>query len=307
MKNPLNHVRISLRLLCISAAFSLPIGVLLFLMVKGVNENIHFARWETYGDEYQRPLMALLDELPQHQLAAGNATRQAELQGRINAAFADLASVQARLGVQLGFTAEELAKRKRDHVQLVTVKKEWDELKARASQLSADSNREKHTHLVADVRLMIAHSIRKSERGVVISAKVAASLQDIAGKARKVDALVAEISAAGAAQSTGIRQISESVQQMDHVTQNNAAGAEQSAAASEQLNAEAADVQRAVTELIVLIGGQSSAAKIQSPAADSTDEVEASSVAARNNFSRQVAAVAGGKTGRAAHNIHSIH
>ena len=61
MKNPLNHVRISLRLLCISAAFSLPIGVLLFLMVKGVNENIHFARWETYGDEYQRPLMALLE------------------------------------------------------------------------------------------------------------------------------------------------------------------------------------------------------------------------------------------------------
>ena len=158
MKNPLKHARISLRLLCISAAFSLPIGVLLFLMVKGVNENIHLARWETYGDEYQRPLMALLDELPQHQLAAGNATRQAELSGRINAAFADLASVQARLGVQLGFTPGELAKRKRDHVQLATVKKEWDELKAQAAQLSADSNREKHTHLVADVRMMIAHA-----------------------------------------------------------------------------------------------------------------------------------------------------
>ena len=158
MKNPFKHFRISLRLLCISAAFSLPIGVLLFLMIQGVNENIHFARWETYGNEYQRPLMKLLYDLPQHQLAAGNAARQTELSGRIDAAFAGLADVQARRGVQLGFTREELAKRKRDHVQLAIVKKEWDELKAQASQLSADANLEKHTHLVADVRLMITHA-----------------------------------------------------------------------------------------------------------------------------------------------------
>ena len=153
----------------------------------------------------------------------------------------------------------------------------------------------------------ISDSIRKSERGVVISAKVAASLRDIADKVRKVDVIVGEISAGGTAQSNGIRQISELVQEMDHVTQNNAAGAEQSAAASEQLNAEAADVQHAVTGLIALIGGRSSAAKTQSPAADSTDAVEASPAAARNNFSRKVAAEAGGKTSRATHNSHSIH
>ena len=133
----------------------------------------------------------------------------------------------------------------------------------------------------------ISDSIRKSERGVVISAKVAASLQDIAGKARKVDALVAEISAAGTAQSTGIRQISESVRQMDHVTQNNAAGAEQSAAAAEQLNAESEDVQRAVAELIALIGCRRRVARPQSPAANPVEPAVASPAPARKNPSPQ--------------------
>ena len=158
MKNPLKHIRISLRLLCISAAFSLPIGVLLFLMVRGLNEDIRFARWETYGDEYQRPLMALLHELPQHQLAAGNAARRAELAGRIDSAFATLADVQARLGARLGFTPQELAKRQRDHVLPATVRHEWDELKAQAASLSAEVSRAKHAHLMADLRLMITHA-----------------------------------------------------------------------------------------------------------------------------------------------------
>jgi hypothetical protein len=54
MKNPFINIRISLKLVLISVFYLLPVGALAFLMIKGINANIHFARWETYGNEYQR-------------------------------------------------------------------------------------------------------------------------------------------------------------------------------------------------------------------------------------------------------------
>ena len=159
MKNLFANICVSRRLLFISVAFSLPIAVLLFLMVKGINENIHFARWETHGNDYQRPLMALLHQLPQHQLAAqtGDKAAQTAAAGRVDSAFAQLEAVQGRLGVQLGFTAAELTKRKRDHVQLGTVQREWSDLKS-ASALTVAVNTARHAHLVADIRTLITHA-----------------------------------------------------------------------------------------------------------------------------------------------------
>jgi methyl-accepting chemotaxis protein len=107
----------------------------------------------------------------------------------------------------------------------------------------------------------IEDAIRKSETGVVISAKVAESLADIVEKARHVDTLVAEIATASSEQSQGIQQVNTAVSQMDKVTQSNASNAEESAAAAEELNAQAAAMQQAVAELRRLVSANAAGAE----------------------------------------------
>jgi methyl-accepting chemotaxis protein len=101
----------------------------------------------------------------------------------------------------------------------------------------------------------IADAIQQSEQGVAISSRVATSLQEIVGKVRQVDELVAEIATASNEQSQGIGQITVATSQMDSVTQSNAASAEESASASEELNAQAGTLQSIVGEMQRLVIG----------------------------------------------------
>ena len=107
----------------------------------------------------------------------------------------------------------------------------------------------------------IEAAIAKSERGVQISDKVAASLQEIVGKVRQVDELVAGIATASSEQSQGIGQVNTAVTQMDKVTQSNAASAEESASAAEELSSQAESVKESVRELQHLVGGAAEAAQ----------------------------------------------
>ena len=100
----------------------------------------------------------------------------------------------------------------------------------------------------------IEDSVTRSEYGVQISAKVAQSFDEIVEKARKVDELVAEIATASNEQNQGIGQVTTAVSQMDKVTQANAAGAEEAASASEELNAQAEMVRESVRHLQTLVG-----------------------------------------------------
>jgi hypothetical protein len=100
----------------------------------------------------------------------------------------------------------------------------------------------------------IEDSIRKSEHGAGISGKVAASLQEIVGKARKVDELIGEIAGASSEQSQGILEVNRAVTQMDKITQSNAASAEESASAATQLAGQAATLEQTVETLLNLVG-----------------------------------------------------
>ena len=100
-----------------------------------------------------------------------------------------------------------------------------------------------------------------------INSKVTTTLNEIAAKARQVDELAAEVAGASREQTQGISQINTAVGQMDKVTQSNAASAEESAAAAQELNAQAAAMKEAVAELSRLVGGDPQAAKVGSKAA----------------------------------------
>ncbi len=112
----------------------------------------------------------------------------------------------------------------------------------------------------------IEGAITKTAQGVTISNKVAISLEEIATRSREVDELVVEIATASTEQNQGIGQVTQAVAQMDQVTQKNAASAEESASAAEELNAQALAMQDNVRQLLALAGRRQQA----EPAAEST-------------------------------------
>ena len=102
----------------------------------------------------------------------------------------------------------------------------------------------------------ISASTEKSEQGVRISEKMAANLAAIVEKTRRLDERIAEIAQSSHEQSEGIAQLNTAVASMDKVTQGNAALAEQSASASEELKAQAGQVRVAVAELLRMSQGE---------------------------------------------------
>ena len=121
-----------------------------------------------------------------------------------------------------------------------------DEVRSLA-QRSAQSAKETATK--------IEESVSRSEAGVQISNKVALGFEEIVVKARKVDELVAEIATASEEQNQGIGQVTTAVSQMDKVTQANAASAEETASAAEELNAQSEVMRDTVRSLRQLVDG----------------------------------------------------
>ncbi len=102
---------------------------------------------------------------------------------------------------------------------------------------------------------MIQESVKNSTTGVDIANEVSKVLDEIVGGIGKTSDLVGEIAAASEEQAQGIGQVNTAVAQMDKVTQQNAANAEESASASEELSAQAGQMHDIVNELAALVGG----------------------------------------------------
>src|SRR5581483_11682703 len=106
-----------------------------------------------------------------------------------------------------------------------------------------------------DTTTKIQDSVTTSLNGVQISGRVGKALEEIVSKARQVDELVAQIASASAEQTQGITQVNTAVSEMDKVTQSNAASAEESSSAAEEMRAQAGTLRRAVGELLTLVDG----------------------------------------------------
>jgi methyl-accepting chemotaxis protein len=103
----------------------------------------------------------------------------------------------------------------------------------------------------------IENSVSRSREGVQLTTQVAGSFTTIQGQIGRLEALVADIANATHEQAQGITQINDAISLMDKVTQTNAAGAEESASASEELHAQAESLNVAVHHLTDLVHGQS--------------------------------------------------
>ena len=90
-----------------------------------------------------------------------------------------------------------------------------------------------------EIKILIGASVAKVEAGSALVGEAGSTMEDIVVQVRKVADLVGEISAATNEQTTGIGQVNHAVNQLDQVTQQNAALVEESAAAAESLRQQA--------------------------------------------------------------------
>ncbi len=106
----------------------------------------------------------------------------------------------------------------------------------------------------------IDEAIANSRRGAECTAQVGRALEQITDKVTATDSLVGEIAGAASEQAQGIEQVGVAVGQMEQIAQSNSISSEESAAAAEQLDAQAEMMKGLVGRLRALISGGSAAA-----------------------------------------------
>jgi methyl-accepting chemotaxis protein len=97
-----------------------------------------------------------------------------------------------------------------------------------------------------EIKGLITDSVDKVQTGTEQVAEAGRTMSDIVAQVRRVNDLIAEISAATLEQTQGIGQVGDAVTQLDQVTQQNAALVEESAAAAESLSQQADKLVKAV-------------------------------------------------------------
>ncbi len=90
-----------------------------------------------------------------------------------------------------------------------------------------------------EIKTLISASVEKVQTGSALVDDAGRTMDEIVNQVKHVADLIAEIGTATHQQTSGIAQVSQSVDQLDEVTQQNAALVEQSAAASESLRLQA--------------------------------------------------------------------
>jgi methyl-accepting chemotaxis protein len=97
-----------------------------------------------------------------------------------------------------------------------------------------------------EIKRLIAASVEKVEGGTRVVADAGQTMQEIVGSVQRVSDIISEITAATAEQSEGLGLVNQSVNQLDQMTQQNAALVEESAAAAESLRVQAQQLKQVV-------------------------------------------------------------
>jgi methyl-accepting chemotaxis protein len=104
-----------------------------------------------------------------------------------------------------------------------------------------------------EIKSLIEDSVEKVGSGATLVAEAGRTMSDIVAQVRKVSDLVSEIGAASIEQSRGIEQVGQAVNQLDQVTQQNAALVEESAAAADSMQQQATQLSQAMA--VFNVGG----------------------------------------------------
>ncbi len=106
------------------------------------------------------------------------------------------------------------------------------------AQRSADAAKE--------IKVLIANSSSQVDRGVKLVGDTGRALNSIVSKVGEIDTLIGEIAQSSREQATGLGEVNVAVNQMDQVTQQNAAMVEETTAAAANLRLEAGALERLI-------------------------------------------------------------
>ncbi len=107
-----------------------------------------------------------------------------------------------------------------------------------------------------DTTELIEGTVTRVRNGSEIASELEKSFREIEDGSTEVSRLIAEITSATNEQAQGVDQVNTAVAQMDKVTQQNAANAEETASASEELSAQASSLNDMVGELVRMVEGR---------------------------------------------------
>ncbi len=112
---------------------------------------------------------------------------------------------------------------------------------------------------------LIEGSVQKGENGTAIANRTATALEEIVAGIGKTADLVGEIAASSKEQSDGLAQVNNGISQIDEVTQRNTAGAEESAAAAEELSSQSAHMRQLLQQFKLRGQGQTTTRPVVTP------------------------------------------
>ncbi|WP_027149860.1 methyl-accepting chemotaxis protein [Methylobacter tundripaludum] len=90
-----------------------------------------------------------------------------------------------------------------------------------------------------EIKILIEDAVKKIDDGSGLAAQAGKTMDEVLNSIRGVTGMMSEITAASIEQSVGIEQVNQAINQMDYVTQQNAALVDQAAAAAESLEEQA--------------------------------------------------------------------
>jgi methyl-accepting chemotaxis protein len=140
---------------------------------------------------------------------------------------------------------------------------------------------------------LIEEAQKNSEHGVQVVGEVDKQLVEIVKYSQKVTQLISNVSAASEEQSKGVEQVNVAVSQLDKATQANAASAEESASASQELAAQSNELRCLIGNLVTLVEGEGSSSSSASTAAPAAQQsaparvIHAVDASAAPNFSHK--------------------
>ena len=107
-----------------------------------------------------------------------------------------------------------------------------------------------------DTSGLIQKTIQNVDKGGELLVSVNEEFRRVLGKTKDTVAMITEIATASEQQSEGITLITNAVSELDMVVQENAATAEESASASEEMSAQAMQLKDIVNDIVVLTGSR---------------------------------------------------
>ncbi|MCB9466143.1 MAG: cache domain-containing protein [Candidatus Eisenbacteria bacterium] len=120
------------------------------------------------------------------------------------------------------------------------------------------------TEAAQDTSNLIEETVSQIRSGVRLAERSRSDFENASTSASHVGTLIGQITDASRDQAHGVKRVTSALSGIDHVVQQNAAGAEESASAAEEMNAQAKEMRKHVGHLRGIIAGRDAASRMAS-------------------------------------------